>query len=244
MMPTALPVLITGASRGIGAAVAEALHARGCPLVLNARNADPLDAVAARCGDAPVVLGDCGDEAVVREMVAAAVAGGGVGGFVHNAAVSQSGPLLWETTADQVSTILSVNVVAGFHLAHHALPEMAGGFAVLLGSGAASRPIAGLGAYCVAKAAEEHLARQIAAERPEVLTFVFRPGVVATRMQEHARQSEGGAGEALRTMFTAYRDSGMLTRPAEVAEVLVGALDSPPADLHGGELNAHTILRG
>ncbi|MEZ4235710.1 MAG: SDR family NAD(P)-dependent oxidoreductase [Myxococcota bacterium] len=235
------PVLVTGASRGIGAAVAAALSAAGWPVVLNARSAGPLREVAARCGDAPVVVGDCADEGVVRAMVDAA--GPRLGGFVHNAAVGLSGPLLWETDAAAARAVYDVNVTAGLHLARLALPRMAGGFAVIVGSGAAARPIPGMGAYCVAKAAAEHLARQIAAERPDVLAFVFRPGVVDTQMQAEARESAGGAGEALRGMFRGYQQQGLLTQPEEVAAVLVDAVAAPHTELHGGLLDAHAVLR-
>lgn len=236
------PLLLTGASRGIGEALALALAGAGCPLVLNARSVEPLEAVARRCEAAGVaarvVAGDCGEDAVVRRMVDEAVALGGVGGFVHNAAVAWAGPLLWELDDRAVRLVLDSNVLAGFHLARHALPRMSGGVAVILGSGAADGNLAGLGPYCVAKAAAEHLARQIAVERPDVLAFVFRPGVVETRMQQQARQAQGGGGQALRQRFQGYQDQGMLTTPAQVARILVDALIARPTALQGATLDA------
>ena len=63
---------------------------------------------------------------------------------------------------------------------------------------AAFKVQAGIAAYGAAKAAEEHLARHIAAEAPEITTFIFRPGIVDTRPQVQARESTGGASGEIR----------------------------------------------
>ncbi len=89
------------------------------------------------------------------------------------------------------------------------LPELLktrAGLAVFFGSAAAELAVPGIAAYCVAKAAEEHLARQLAAEAPWITTFAYRPGIVDTDMQSEARKAQGGAAESLHREFRGYQE--------------------------------------
>ena len=92
----------------------------------------------------------------------------------------------------------------------------------------------GIGAYCVAKAAEEHLARQLAAEAPQITSFVFRPGIVETRMQRQARRAQGGGAEILHRHFRAYQEAGEVISPQAAARRLLEILSRDPRRYQGG----------
>ena len=231
---------VTGASSGIGRALALELARAGVDLVLNARRSSLLEEVARECERrgvaARAVAGDAASAGVAEAVVEAAHGLRPFGGFVHNAGVLHPGPLLWELPETGFRDVLESNVVAGYQLVRCALPELVaagGGVAVFVGSGAAETNLPGIGAYAVAKAAEEHLARQVAAEAPAVTAFVYRPGVVETRMQEDAREAEGGGAPALHRVFRGYKEQGVLQTPEQAAAALVRILAGDPRRFHG-----------
>ncbi len=232
--------IITGASRGIGRALALALAEKGAKLVLNARHAGPLAEVAAEIRDlgsaATYVEGSAAHPSVAADLVKAATQLGHFTGFIHNAGVLHAGPLLWELPEPHWDEVYEASVKAAYQLIRFAVPELqriGAGVAVFFGSGAAESNVPGIGAYAVAKAAEEHLARQLAAEAPEIISFAFRPGVVETRMQQEAREAQGGGAETLHRIFRGYKDQGVLLTPEEAAARLVRILETDPARFQG-----------
>jgi len=232
-------LILTGASRGIGRALALELAKAGYDLVLNARREAPLKAVAeevrALGAKAEWVAGSAGKGEVARALVEKALELGHFQGFIHNAGVLHPGPLLFELAESLFLEVLEANLIAGYQLARFAYPHLlrqGGGLAVYLGSGAAESNLPGIGAYAVAKAAEEHLAKQLAAEAPEVICFVFRPGVVETDMQKAAREAQGGGAPVLHRVFRGYREEGRLLTPEEAARALVRLLPRARA-FHG-----------
>ncbi len=84
-----------------------------------------------------------------------------------------------------------------------------------------------------AKAAEEHLARQLAAEAPPVTSIIWRPGIVETQMQAQARESEGYSADRLKAVFQPWKDEGMLLTPEQSARGLVEFLMDTPEDYNG-----------
>ena len=229
-------LIITGASLGMGRALALLLaQEHRVNLVLNARHAGPLEEVAAACRAAGVqaraLAGNAARESVASRLVAEALKVGNFYGFIHAAGVLRPGPLLWELSPARFREILDAHVTAAHQLIRQAVPEMlkAGkGLAVFFGSGAAVSNLPGIGAYSVAKAAEEHLARQLAAEAPQITSFVFRPGVVETRMQRQARRARGGGADILHRHFRAYKEAGELISPEAAAQRLVEMLSRDP----------------
>jgi NAD(P)-dependent dehydrogenase (short-subunit alcohol dehydrogenase family) len=233
-------LIVTGASRGIGAALAVELARSGVNLVLNARHSSPLDEVVALCRDLGVevrdVVGSAAEAETALCMMGAALSIGNFLGFIQVAGVLHPGPLIWELSDAHFKEVMDASVTASQQLMRFAVPELrkqGGGVAVFFGSGAAEINFPGMGAYCAAKAAEELLARQLAIEAPEITTFIYRPGVVETRMQKEARQAEGGASEEMRRKFIGYRDRGELISPEQAASALVHILKHSQHQFHG-----------
>lgn len=233
--------ILSGASTGIGRALALELAAIGANLILNARSEPLLLEVQARCESMGVrvgiVPGSCAQDAVAARLRRLAVETGAFHGFIHAAGVLHPGPFLWELSPGRFHEIFAASVVGAFQLIRELTPvlrDRGEGVAVFFGSGASERQTAGIGAYGAAKAAEEHLARQLAVEAPEITTLIFRPGVVETRMQEQARGAEGGARETVRAFFGGFRDRGELITTEMAAQCLVRLLQRGPRAFHGG----------
>lgn len=183
-------VVITGASRGIGAGVARALSARGLKLGLCARSAPALE-------DGPRVVRarvDVTDgEAVERFAREVDARLGPIDLWVNNAAVLEPVGPLRDLEADAVRAHLDVDVMGVFHGARAYVRHLARvgrpGVLVNVSSGAAQRPVAGWAAYCASKAAVERMTQVLALEEgPRGLrAYSVAPGVVDTDMQATIR---------------------------------------------------------
>jgi NAD(P)-dependent dehydrogenase (short-subunit alcohol dehydrogenase family) len=234
-------LIVTGASMGIGRALAVALAQGHVNLVLNARHETALGEVADACAAQGVkvsaIAGSAGDGATATALCREAVNIGNFRGFVHVAGVLHPGPNIWEIEEEAFGEVFEANVLAAYQLIRTAVPllkEEPGALAVFFGSGASERNVPGIGAYCAAKAAEERLALQLAEEAPEITTFIYRPGVVETRMQQSARESSGGASKELREVFHGFRDRGELITPEQSALALVNILSGDAGRFQGG----------
>ena len=239
-------LILTGGSMGIGRALALALAQEGVKLVLNARNEEPLRQTWAACRELGVearyVTGSSASGHVAAELVAMAREMGDFYGFIHAAGVLHPGPLLWELGEERFREIFDASVTGAYQLMRHAVPslrEQGEGVAVFLGSGAAEISMPGMAAYCAAKAAEEHMARQLAAEAPEIVTINYRPGIVDTRMQAQGRAAEGDGAGTLRETFQSWWEGGQLLTPEQSARWLVEkVLKDDPARFHGRTVRA------
>ena len=182
--------VVTGASRGIGAAIARCYAAMGAAVVLCSRKQDGLDEVAksirADGGRALAVAAHTGDGGAVTTLVQQAVdAFGGIDILVNNAATNPHfGPVL---TAEESHwhKILDVNVVGYFRMAKACSDEMlkrGGGKIINVASIAGKRPQPGMGVYCVSKAAVLMLTEVLAAELAEsgIQVNAIAPGYVKT----------------------------------------------------------------
>jgi NAD(P)-dependent dehydrogenase (short-subunit alcohol dehydrogenase family) len=233
-------LILTGASLGIGQALALELARQGVNLVLNARHQPFLAEAVAECENLGVtvqqVAGNAAVTVVADSMVLAALEMGEFFGFVHAAGVLYPGPFLWELPPDHFQEIWESHVVAAYQLSRAAIPHLlrqGEGLAVFFGSYAAEGNLPGIGAYNIAKRAEEHLARQLALEVPQIVSFVFRPGATETRMQEQARNAVGGAAEVLHREFRGYLKRGLLDTPEKAARRLLKFLLDDPRRYHG-----------
>ncbi len=187
--------IVTGASRGLGRALASELVARGWRLVIDARNANELDEAAKELGPTVTALaGDVGDPAHRRELVRAAEALGGVDLLVNNASLLGPSPQphLADYPLDVLDDVYRVNVLAPLALVQESLPALrrSHGAVVNVTSDAGLEAYAGWGGYGSSKAALDHLGRVLAEEEPEVAVYTVDPGDMNTRMHQEAFPGE------------------------------------------------------
>lgn len=159
-------VLITGGARGIGAALAERLSARGAHVALMGLEPDLLAASARAAGDAPWREVDIADRHAVDQAVEELVAElGGLDVVVANAGIAQQMPMLGGDPAVLERT-LQVNVLGTFYTLRAAGPHIAhpGGYALAVASAAAALHLPLLGAYNASKSATEALGNTLRAE--------------------------------------------------------------------------------
>jgi len=201
-MPTAI---VTGASRGLGRALAAALADRGWRLVLDARDGAALERAAAelrgraeRSGDERAargrivaLAGDVADPWHRHALIDAA--GDAIDLVVNNASDLGPSPLppLAELPLDRLEQVLRVNVLAPLAVTQLALPKLVEGARVVnVTSDAAVEPYAGWGGYGASKAALEQLTAVLAAEHPGLRIYAVDPGDMNTRMHQDAFPGE------------------------------------------------------
>jgi NAD(P)-dependent dehydrogenase (short-subunit alcohol dehydrogenase family) len=190
-MPTAL---ITGASRGLGLALARALAELGYRLVIDARGETALEAARAELAvttDVVALPGDVADEQHRRALVDAA--GGRIDVLVNNASVLGPTPLpgLAEYPPAELRSVYEVNALAPLALIQLAMPLLRDGATIVnVTSDAAVEPYEGWGGYGSSKAALDQLTRVLAAEHPRLRVYAVDPGDMRTQMQQDAYPGE------------------------------------------------------
>lgn len=227
-------IVITGASRGIGAAAAEAMAAAGARLLLLARDGEKVAAVAARTGGEAFAC-DVADHAQVAAAVARAVqAFGRIDVLVNNAGViapigplATSDPGAWSGAAD-------INFKGVYNGMRAVLPVMlgrGGGTIISVSSGAAHNPLEGWSHYCSAKAAAFMLTRcaHLELKGRGIRAMSLSPGTVATDMQREIRAS--GINPVSQIDFSTH------IAPEQVARALVWLATEAAADLAGQEVS-------
>lgn len=230
-------VIITGASRGLGAAAARILLEMGAAVVLSARTEEALHQLAAEAdpgGERTLVVAvDVSEEAGCAALVAQTVARfGRIDGLVNNAGVLQPAARLGDEEPAQWRQNIAVNLLGPYYLIHHVLPHLKAsrGRVINVSSGAAVSPVPGWSAYSTAKAALNMLTKALAEEAPEVVALALRPGVVDTAMQATIRE-EGKAGMPAERYqrFVDYHERGELLPPEKPGRALAAlALHAPP----------------
>ncbi|MGW2569388.1 SDR family NAD(P)-dependent oxidoreductase [Streptomyces sp. NPDC001537] len=209
-MPVAI---ITGASKGLGRALAEALAARGWDLVLDARTQGALagaaEAVSAYGTRVSAVPGDVTDAAHRAELVAAAEKLGGIDLLVNNASALGAEPLvrLEELPLEGFRRALEVNVVAALGLVQEALPLLRrseAGTVIAVSSDAAAEAYETWGGYGASKAALDHLAAVFAEEEPGLRVWAVDPGDMATDLYAAAVPDDGDPRPAPASVVPAF----------------------------------------
>ncbi len=189
-------VIVTGASRGIGAAAAEALGKAGATVVLAARDEKQAARVAAKIGGTSVARRcDVSDYAAFAALVEETRAKfGRLDVLVNNAGILEPLAHIVDSDPAEWARNIQVNLIGAFNAVRAVLPGMlaaGGGTIVNLSSGAALRPVAGWSAYCSAKAGVHMLTRAIALETEGkgIRVFGFQPGMTDTNMHVLNRAS-------------------------------------------------------
>jgi NAD(P)-dependent dehydrogenase (short-subunit alcohol dehydrogenase family) len=184
-MPTAI---VTGASRGLGLALARALAERGWELIIDAREAGTLNEVATELSAHTNVVALAGDVVDPEHRAALAAAAPAVDLLVNNASVlgPSPQPALADYPLDVLEHVYRVNVIAPL-----ALIQLANAPTTInVTSDASVEAYEGWGGYGSAKAALDHLTAILAAEQPDRRFYAVDPGDMNTRMHQEAFPGE------------------------------------------------------
>jgi NADP-dependent 3-hydroxy acid dehydrogenase YdfG len=192
-------VVITGASRGIGAAAARKFAALGAKVLLCARSADEIDAIAAEINaSGGTALALATDVAIYDDVHAAMELAkekfGGIDILINNAGVLEPVERLENATVAAWDKVIDINVKGVFYGMRAVLPIMkqsGGGTILSIGSGAGTSALEGWSHYCASKAAVHHLNRVLHLEEASngIRGLVLSPGTVATDMQVVIKKS-------------------------------------------------------
>lgn len=234
-------VIVTGASRGIGAAITRRLLGAQTAVVAVARTPMAERGTLTEGGRPDDQLlpltADVADQAACEEVIAKTIRTfGRLDALVNNAGIlapvarlADADPAAWRHNLD-------VNLLGPFYLSRAAIPYLrkSQGRIVNISSGAAQKAIAGWSAYCVAKAALTHFTRLLAAEEPGITSVALRPGVVDTAMQALIRRAGPAVMTAAKsTYFQALKDRGELLDVDVPARAAAWLALSAPAALSG-----------
>jgi short-subunit dehydrogenase len=178
-------IWIIGASAGIGAALARELHARGAQLILSARDAGALQALAADCGDAQVLPLDLAQTGSLTAAVDMLMQGDRLDSVICTAAQYDPGRVA-DMDPDRTETLVRVNLLASLEIARLVPPLIAnGGQLVLFGSVAGYLGLPNGQPYSATKAAIINLAESLRIElAPKVDVRLVCPGFVQTRLTD------------------------------------------------------------
>jgi NAD(P)-dependent dehydrogenase (short-subunit alcohol dehydrogenase family) len=194
--PIRRTALITGASRGLGLALARQLASRGWSLILDARGPEALEAARAelsRRTDVIAIAGDVADEVHRQALAAAARSAGGLDAVVNNAGIlgpSPQPPLL-DYPSDVLEHVYRTNVVAPLAVLQAVRDTLKPGARLInITSDAGVEAYPGWGGYGSSKAALEQLSAVLAAENPSLRFYWVDPGDMRTQMHQEAFPGE------------------------------------------------------
>ncbi|MFZ2510268.1 MAG: SDR family oxidoreductase [Gordonia sp. (in: high G+C Gram-positive bacteria)] len=223
MTPQVRPVaLVTGASRGVGAAIARAL-APTHDLILGGRGSSELDALATEFDGAVTLPVDLTDDDTLEAAVETIT---DLDVLVHSAGIASTLEMVADTPVEEWRALLDINVVAAAELTRLLLPALRvrRGHIVFLNSGAGQQVRPGWTPYAASKFALRALADGVRAEEPELRVTSIYPGRIDTDMQREIVAREGNR----------YDPARYLT-PSTVATAVVQAI-AAPADAHPTDL--------
>lgn len=232
--------LITGASRGIGQAIAEAYAAAGAKVVLSSRKADGLntaaDAIRSAGGEALAVTAHNGDKAALQALVKSATeAYGRIDVLVNNAATNPHFGTLLEAEDSLWQKTLEVNLMGNVWLTQAVVPVMkaqGGGKIVNIASVNGIRPGRMQGIYSITKAAVINLTQTLAMELADanIQVNAIAPGLVQTRFAQAIWENE-----SLREGIVDRTPAGRIGQPNDIAGMAL-YLAAPASDWTTGQV--------
>lgn len=193
---TTRTALITGASRGLGLALARTLAAEGWNLIIDARGAEDLESARVELADLTHVVaipGDVTDDEHRRSLAGAARELGDLDALVNNASTlgPSPQPALLDYPLETLEEVYRTNTLAPLALIQALRHDLKPGSRILnVTSDAAVEPYEGWGGYGSSKAALEQLSNILAAENPDLRVYRVDPGDMRTRMQQEAFPDE------------------------------------------------------
>ncbi|KAK5105588.1 hypothetical protein LTS08_001865 [Lithohypha guttulata] len=239
-MATSKVVLVTGASRGIGQAIARFLIEAPPQhkLVLTARTSQPLEELKSLAPDrVDYVAGDISDAAVIEKAVNTAVRKfGGLDGLILNHGTLGHVKSISELSMTDWQEDFTTNFFSAAYAAKVAIPELrkTKGRIVITSSGAAQGAYRGWAVYGASKAAQNHLCLSLRAEEADITTIAIRPGMVDTDMQRTIREQhvENMDAEDMKKFQGAF-DEGKLVKPEQCGHVIAKLAIAATPDLSG-----------
>jgi benzil reductase ((S)-benzoin forming) len=217
--------IITGGSRGIGAALAEALASRKHAVLIVGRNQQALQTIAATSSYINFVCGDVatstGRDAITSYLNLNHITD--IQGLIHNAGSIE--PIQPMRSLDEHAwrALMSINLDAPFFLTQKLLTQLESGRVLHISSGAAHFPVTGWAPYCVSKAGLSMLTRCWQTECPDIASASVMPGIADTTMQAVIRESEHLDPEK-HQFFQDLKHKNQLVSPETVAAFLTWLL--------------------
>ncbi|MCJ1351965.1 MAG: hypothetical protein MMC33_001949 [Icmadophila ericetorum] len=230
--------IITGASRGIGLAIAEYLLRDGHNVVVVARSKAPLEELQAKYPkQVRTLTGDMADFSLAKKIADLTIKEfGQIDGLVVNHGLLPPVSDVAESDVESWRKHFDVNFFNAVALAKATLPALrkSKGCIILTSSGAAVNAMRTWGAYCCSKAALHHLGMNIAVEEPDITTISIAPGVVDTEMQRELRDTHSSAmrSEDAARFHTLHKDGGLL-KPEQPGNVMARIVLNPPKEMSG-----------
>jgi NAD(P)-dependent dehydrogenase (short-subunit alcohol dehydrogenase family) len=246
--------VVTGASKGIGRALAIEFGKQGDVVALAARGLEGLEATATMVEDAGgqplIVETDVTSETSAQEMVRAVLEDHGrIDVLVNNSGVGGPSGRLWEVDPSDWRSTFEVNVFGVYLMSRVVLPVMVGqgaGSVIIIGSISGKRPLFGRSSYASSKTALIGLTRTLAVEagREGISVNLISPGFVAgPRLDwviEAQAEARGIEAEDVRREFEAEAALGRLTDPTDVAKAAVFLASEAAGGITGADLNVNS----
>ncbi|PJF16481.1 hypothetical protein PSACC_03707 [Paramicrosporidium saccamoebae] len=231
--------IVTGASRGIGAAVCRNLRTKGIRVIGVARSEDALRKLCMeKIGSGPMeyVVGDITDPKTVETAVALATKDGNLEMLILNAAILTPMSKIDVTKIEEFQRAYDVNVFCNLVWIQAALPALRAatkGTIVYVTSGASDIGVGGLAAYGSSKAAMNSVMRVLAEEEPEVISLTVNPGPTGTKMWNEFLDLAPTTMDAAQMSQYAKMGKDDVNKPEDVAESFVRLALSAPKTKSG-----------